>query len=67
MNDQTQEEKFVCKSCGSKSSGTPGACCGAERNEKKEAGEKGEAGSEHKCSTCGMGHKQDGAQACGCK
>ena len=38
MNNQTQEKKYVCKSCGSKASGTPGTCCGAEREEKKEAG-----------------------------
>ena len=38
MNNQTQEKKYVCKSCDSKASGTPGTCCGAEREEKKEVG-----------------------------
>lgn len=38
MNDQTQEKKFVCKSCGSESPGTPGTCCGAERKEKEGTG-----------------------------
>lgn len=37
VNDQNNAQKFVCKNCGSESQGKAGTCCGAEREEKKEA------------------------------
>jgi len=58
MDNQTQEKKFVCKSCNSESSGTSGTCCGAERDEKKEV---------KACQMCGHEHKADGTCDCGCK
>jgi len=58
MNNQTQEEKFVCKSCGFESSGTPDTCCGAERDGKKEV---------DACQMCGHEHKADGTCDCDCK
>jgi len=59
MNNQTEEKKYVCKSCGSESSGTPGTCCGGEREEKKEEAKT--------CKMCGHEHKADGVCDCGCK
>jgi len=38
MQNKNDQKKFVCKSCGSESRGKAGTCCGAEREEKKEAG-----------------------------
>ncbi len=32
-SEQGEGKKFVCKSCGSTSLGTPGECCGAPREE----------------------------------
>lgn len=32
-HDENQPKKYACASCGSQSDGTPGTCCGAERNE----------------------------------
>lgn len=58
MNNQTQEKKFVCKSCGSESSKTPGTCCGADRDEKKAV---------EACKMCHHEHKADGTCDCGCK
>ncbi len=58
MNNQNDQQKFVCKSCGSKSQEKAGTCCGAEREEKKEA---------KTCEMCGHEHKVDGSCECGCK
>lgn len=55
MENQTQKKKFICKSCGSESSETPGTCCGAEREEKKES---------KMCEMCGHEHKADGSCDC---
>ncbi len=38
MNNQNDQQKFVCKSCGSESQEKTGTCCGGEREAKKEAG-----------------------------
>lgn len=80
MNNQTQEKKFVCKSCGSESSGTPGTCCGAERKEAasnacvacqtgkgEHAHQEMDKKPENKCEMCGHEHKSDGSCDCGCK
>ncbi len=80
MNNQTQEKKFVCKSCGSESSGTPGTCCGGERKEVvsnvcvacqtgkgEHTHQEMEKKTENKCGSCGHEHKADGTCNCGCK
>ena len=58
QNDKQNNEKrtYVCESCGSKSKGEAGTCCGAER--KPEA---------VKCEKCGHEHTSDGTCDCGCK
>jgi hypothetical protein len=57
MDNKTEEKKearFVCRSCGSESKGTPGTCCGGKPREKV-------------CTTCGHLHKEDKSCDCGCK
>lgn len=56
MDTTTQdkkEEKFVCRSCGSESSGNPGTCCGGKEREKV-------------CGMCSHLHKEDKTCDCGC-
>lgn len=80
VNNQTQEKKFVCRSCGSESSGTSGTCCGAERKEAssnvcvacqtgtgEHAHQEMEKKTENKCESCGHEHRPDDKPACGCK
>jgi len=49
--EETQNKKYICTSCSSKSEGEAGTCCGADR---KEA-----------CSACGKACKDDGTCDCG--
>jgi len=56
--EDKKEESFKCKMCGSKSTDTPGVCCGGERKP---------AGGEMKCEACEHKHKEDGSCDCGCK
>lgn len=65
------EKEFTCASCGSKSKGTAGTCCGAERKDvavhvcmacQTGVGEHThgamEKKSEHTCGHCGYGHEE---------
>lgn len=52
--EDNKEEKFVCKSCGSQSTGTPETCCGGEREKACENCEHAHKGDE-KCENCDCG------------
>lgn len=51
--ENKKEAKFVCRSCGSESKGTPGTCCGGKEREKV-------------CESCDHLHKEDKTCDCGC-
>ena len=51
--EEKKEDKFICRTCGSESKGTPGTCCGGKPREKA-------------CAMCGHLHKEDGKCDCGC-